>query len=154
MASQQRYGVHGRAGASRDVERGDGEHELVASFVGAGLGQRLEEGVVELGEAEGVDAGVDGRADPVAAGTGVEEVPDEDRDVFLAEELEARGVVSRRRLVGRFVDRVRVRRLPCVPPAVHDKGVARLDGHALGRGGVFQVPAVHRPVFRHIWFAP
>ena len=75
------------AGPTRDVERQQHEHELVSSFLGARLGDRLEPRVIEQCHAEIVKHAVHRPWEPAGAHTGVHQVPPEQRDVVVADEL-------------------------------------------------------------------
>ena len=86
------YGVYGGAGASYHDEGVDAHHEFVAALFGADLGQRLQQGVVEQGHSVGGDDGVDCVGEAVIVGGCVHHVPNEDRDVVVADEGEAGGV--------------------------------------------------------------
>src|SRR2546426_2686925 len=83
------------AGAADDVERRDHQHEVVALLLDTGLGQWLQERIVQQGRAVGKEAGVDGPRDVVADGLMIEHVPDQHAHVVVPQEGQARDVKSR-----------------------------------------------------------
>src|SRR3989454_8933285 len=90
--SEHREGIRRGARDADDVERRDHQHELVTLLLDAGLGQRLQEGIVQQRGAVGKEAGVHGPRDVVADGLMVEHVPDEHAHVVVPQEGQARDV--------------------------------------------------------------
>src|SRR5215510_1085142 len=83
----------------------------------------------------------------VAIGHVVHYIPDENRDIMVTQKGQAGSVqpgpLRIRSAEGHAVILVWIGRLQRLATAVHDERIARLDGHALGCGDVFEFPAMH-----------
>src|SRR6266849_2766674 len=113
--SEYREGICRGARAADDVERSEHQHEVIALLLDTGLGQRLQEGIVQQGRAVGKEAGVHRPRDVVADGLMVEHVPDQHAHVVVPQEGQARDVEP-------------------------GPGEGRAEGPAIGRLGIGALP--------------